>query len=157
WSLHLKLGFDRNDGFVVYTQDDRGGNKALPELMVGASLDVPDTAAQLAFIHVDSTDVDPTTPEFRGAFSIDLRHNSYVDDVPDCPVRPNAKIRLSDLAGGQLSSLVNPRLNAEANIDWKLHATPGSSALPGVGAEFTLHWKWQSDASPSDPAGLDRL
>ena len=91
WKLHLKFGFDRKDGFVIYTQDDPTptappdpNEKAVPEFVVGASLDVPDTTAQLAFIRVTETNSKPSTPEFVGAFSIDIKNAADPDCVPNC-------------------------------------------------------------------------
>jgi Ca2+-binding RTX toxin-like protein len=155
WKLHLKFGFDRDAGFVVYTQDDQGGNKATPEFVVSADLDVPDTAAQLAFINIDETSNTPTH-EFVGAFSIDLRADGSTQCVPDCTPDEQATITLADLTGGSIATFVNPVLNAEANIDWALRASV-TAALPGIGADFKLHWRWASNAKPSDATGLDVL
>jgi Ca2+-binding RTX toxin-like protein len=164
WKLHLKFGFNRDDGFVIYTQDDPTpdkpadpNEKAVPEFVVGASLDVPDTTARLAFINVNEASNKPATPEFVGAFSIDLRNVAGFDCVPDCVIDNDKKITFSDLQGGSLTDFVNPVLNATVDIDWKLKADLSSSALPGVGANFKMHWGWASDASPSDSSGLDVL
>ncbi len=163
WKLHLKFGFTRDDGFVVYTQDDPTPNsppnpneKSVPEFIVGASLDVPDTAARLAFINIDAKTNKPTTPEFVGAFSIDLRDSASTDCVPDCAIDNDKKITLANLQGGSITDFVNPVLNATVDIDWKLKATV-TSALPGIGADFKLHWAWASNADPSDSSGLDVL
>jgi Ca2+-binding RTX toxin-like protein len=163
WKLHLKFGFTRDDGFVVFTQDDPTPNsapdpneKSVPEFVVGAKLSVPDTAAQLAFINIDEKSNKPTVPEFVGAFSIDIRDAATTDCVPNCAIDNSKKITLADLQNGSVTDFVNPVLNATVDIDWKLKATV-TSALPGIGADFRMHWSWASDASPTDPGGLDKL
>ncbi len=164
WKLHLKFGFNRDDGFVVYTQDDPTpqsppdpNEKSVPEFVVAASLDVPDTAARLAFININEKSNKPATPEFVGAFSIDIRDAAGTDCVPNCTIDNNKKITLADLQGGSITDFVNPVLNATVDIDWNLRADLNSSALPGVGADFKMHWGWASDSSPSDSTGLDVL
>lgn len=152
WRLHLKLALDRDHGFSVHTQDTTA-----PEFVVGASLDVPDTLAQLAFVNVDLKN-NGTTPEFVGAFSIDLRDEDVpaTNCVATCVADTSRRLTIEDLKTKSIDEYVFPVLNAAVDIDWNLKATV-SSALPGIGADFLLGWSWSSNAAPDDTTGLHTL
>ena len=160
WRLHLKVGLDRTDGFFVETQDTDK-----PEFRVGASVDVGDLQARLAFINIDKTKHGPAgTHDFAGMFAIDLKDGASADDCTKTgsdactpstgPGSP--RLTLSKLQDGTgISDFVKPLLTANVDLDWHLAARPGTgSALPGISTNFHLTWGWTSDA-PGDFAGLD--
>jgi Ca2+-binding RTX toxin-like protein len=137
WRLHVKVALDRVKGFYVDTQEGDD-----PEFRVGAELDVPDVQARIAFININETNNDTSTPEFLGTFSVDL-HDS------------DGKLTVDDLISPDVVNHVTATLNADVDIDWHLAARPGDgSALPGISTDFLLTWGWTSDA-PSDIGNLD--
>jgi hypothetical protein len=158
WSLHLKFGLSRARGFYIATQDHGASDpasKSGPEFKVGVALDLPThMTAQLAFLNIDiAKHAGVTDPLFKGTFAIDLRDGTSAPDCSDtpCAVDANQFIDLAKIQNaGSLADFVTPLLSAEASIDWDLHATTAvGAALPGIGAEFKLHWKWTNKA-PGD-------
>ena len=163
WAIHLKFGLSRDRGFFVDTQDhdpSSPAGKSGPEFQVGVAINVPSSIqAQLAFLNVDMANQNPTTsdptfagkPLFKGVFSIDLKNGASAQDCSDASCNADDS-QFIDLAGLQnatdLSDFIVPKLSVEAALDWVLHADV-SSALPGIGAEFKLHWAWTS----ADPGG----
>ncbi len=158
WAIHLKFGLSRDRGFFVDTQDHDPSSpvgKSGPEFQVGVAINVPASIhAQLAFLNVDMANQNPTTadpnfagkPLFKGVFSIDLKNGASAPDCSDasCTADDSQFIDLSGLQNTtNITDDIVPKLSAEAALDWVLHADV-SSALPGIGTEFKLHWAWTS-------------
>ncbi|RZU76087.1 Ca2+-binding RTX toxin-like protein [Micromonospora kangleipakensis] len=141
WRMHVKVGLDRDRGFVVYTKDP---DEATPEFQLAASLSLPsDIEAQLAFIRVTAKSLNPTsTPLFSGSFSFNLQAPGGGD-----------RIDLSTLKTVEnVSSLFQIKLTATSDIKLRLTAK-ADSALPGVGATFRLKWVWDPLTPGSDAGG----
>ena len=155
WSLHLKFGLSRDKGFYVETQShdpSSPAGKSGPEFQVGLAVDLPaHIEAQLAFINVDLRNHSNSPGHlFKGVFAIDLKDSDSSDTCFNpCAVDESKVLDLATLQDvTDIGDIVKPRLSAEANIDWDLKAGIGSatdSPLPGIGAEFKLHWLWTSD------------
>jgi Ca2+-binding RTX toxin-like protein len=156
WRLHLKFGLSRSKGFFVATQDHAPGDaagKSGPEFQVGVALDLPaQMLAQLAFLNIHITKhTGVTDPLFKGVFSIDLHApgDANCSDGSCTADSGNDPTHFLDLGKIQsvtsVTDVVTPTLSANAKIDWDLFAdTSAGAALPGVGAEFKLHWGWSS-------------
>lgn len=157
FSLHFRLGLNKQDGFFIATHDGWGAaNKAFPELMVGVNFDLPDSMkAELAFITVNVDKAqgaghDPSKPLFAGAFQIDLKSaaaeaSCFTGSGPACSPNDAAKLRFADLGSRSISDVFAVSLTAKIHLDWIVEAEV-DSALPGIRANFQLDWNFDNNA-----------
>ncbi|WP_165354482.1 calcium-binding protein [Nocardioides glacieisoli] len=149
WALDLKIGMSRTRGFYIDTSK-------VNEFEVGANLGLTDVAgtdlsAQLSIIEVDA-EKNVETPEFVGYFGIDIRDSK--DDDED--------LKLSEMAGLKISEAIVVSVSATVNVDWHLEAG-ADAALPGVGTDFLLTWKWAASTGddgkpvPAKPGNTKNL
>lgn len=133
WEVDVTLGMDREAGLYVDTGAAR-------ELKVGMKATLPkELKATVAFVEMTAkSTVD--TPAFAGEVGFDLQAPS------------GNRLTLADLANGLAGARVVPTLQGDAVIEWDLAAVV-SSALPGLGAHFSLRWGW-SNTDPANAAAL---
>ena len=166
WKLHLKFGIDTTRGFFICSSPKTGTSGCAASggdnpIAVGVALDIPSgMKLNIAFLQMcvanHSGTPDPchtfpaaSAPAFVGEFDVALnspRNDGYITGA--------------DLAGGDLSSLITPTLQAAVNIDWDfLVDTSAGAALPGLGGEFKLGWSWSNKApEATDPTiGFDNV
>ncbi len=126
WSLHVAFGLDKSGFFA------EPGN----QLKLGLGLRAPQNlSATLGFLHVHVSDLSGgTKPTFAGTASVGLTNaqDSYISDL----------VNLGP-------SVIDANLSAQADADWHVEAT-ADSALPGIAADFHLHWSLTNpDSTPS--------
>jgi Ca2+-binding RTX toxin-like protein len=177
WRMLVDFGLNRDNGpYVVVSGQGHGASNPpadLPELRIGASVQIDDHAAACAGDLPDNTNPtdQPGLQNFSdtrclsgklGFLGVTVRDGNQAggDSPDDDPSEVSAltSLNLTSSSGdtltiSQLAALgFDVRLDANANVDLRFRTqVTGVDALPSVLGTFHLAWNWSSDdATPGD-------
>jgi Ca2+-binding RTX toxin-like protein len=144
FNLNLGFGVNKDQGFFVNTS---ATNKEF-SIDLNSSLNL-NADAELGFLKLKVEDKpqdlngdSKPDPSIDAKFSIDLKDLSGTD----------GKLTLQELSSANFGSLIDPKLNASANINLHGETNFGSSAvLPAVNFDFKLGWHdiFSSNSKPT--------
>jgi Ca2+-binding RTX toxin-like protein len=167
WQLHLSFGLTKDQGFVVYTQDNDSDphspdstQDSTPELAIGAALTAPKQFnGRLAFLSVQAKDTEDAAGSaahrsFAGVFSVDLHGKGDTPcPVAGCSYDASKVLTLGDITSNDPGDLITAKLQAATSLHYQV-TVRSDAALPGIRSDFHLDWSWASGDNPDDTGGL---